>query len=161
MHTVSPSKRLRLNTATYRSGVPFHVTIVTRMRQPLLAPNTALAQATHQLLERDSKSRTLYAWVIMPDHVHLLLCADDLLPWVRRFKADVSRSRSRPGSSVWQPSFYDRALRRSESLRDTARYIWLNPVRRGLSTRAASFPFSGSHEWHNWRRWVDDPFTWT
>ncbi len=75
------------------------------------------------------------SYVIMPNHVHLLLCFDGggmrssrpTLPMViRAFKRMTTRA---IGQSVWQDSFYEHTLRCEEDLDDVRRYILENPAR--------------------------------
>ena len=42
---------------------------------------------------------------------------------------------------VWKPAYHDRALRRDEDSRVAARYLIANPLRAGLVTRIADYPF--------------------
>jgi hypothetical protein len=48
------------------------------------------------------------------------------------------------GERLWQESYFDRLVRRDESLPDVIRYIIANPVRAGLVTRAVDYPHWGS-----------------
>jgi len=68
---------------------------------------------------------------------------------VQRFKARSSylmnRCRKRSGA-VWQPGYYDHAIRSDESLREQAMYILANPVRAKLAERIGDYP-------HAWCRW--------
>jgi putative transposase len=41
---------------------------------------------------------------------------------------------------VWQPSFFDRALRWEEDIQAVARYIVANPLRAGLVTSLRVYP---------------------
>jgi hypothetical protein len=43
--------------------------------------------------------------------------------------------------------FYDHALRSTEGILPAVRYIVANPVRAGLVTNVADYPYSGSFEW--------------
>ncbi len=86
------------------------------------------------------------AWVVMPDHVHRLFQLGehgDLSAAVKRFKAcsarRVNAHLNRRGA-LWQKSFYDRAVRREESVKDVARYIIGNPLRAGLVTHIGDYP---------------------
>ena len=90
------------------------------------------------------------AYCFMPDHLHLLVqttAEADLVAFVRLFKQRSGyayRRLTRDPEVLWQKSYYDHVLRREESLRDAARYIWGNPVRAGLVEDARHYPYSGS-----------------
>ena len=75
------------------------------------------------------------SYVIMPNHIHLLLCFDGggmrssrpTLPTViRAFKRMTTREIGQP---IWQDSFYEHTLRCDEDLNDVRRYIQTNPAR--------------------------------
>jgi len=95
----------------------------------------------------------VYAYCFMPDHVHVLVRTPpetDFLEFVDHFK-QLSGHRLRTeigdGRSVWQPRFYDHALRSSEGVLPTLRYIFANPIRAGIVENANDYPYSGSFEW--------------
>jgi REP element-mobilizing transposase RayT len=88
----------------------------------------------------------LIAWVLMPDHFHLLveLRAGATLPLpMRRVKnltsLELGRALGRRG--IWQGGYHDHALRTSGVVRAAARYLVANPVRAGLTESVASYPF--------------------
>ena len=47
---------------------------------------------------------------------------------------------------LWQDRFFDRALGTVKEYNETVEYIHLNPVRRGLVTRATDWKWSSAHE---------------
>ena len=89
---------------------------------------------------------TNLCWVVMPDHVHLLLQLGEanLGEIVRRLKArsalKLNREIGRKGP-FWSKSLHDHALRHEEKLKHVARYIVANPLRAGLVTRVGDYPF--------------------
>ena len=77
------------------------------------------------------------AWVIMPDHLHWLfeLKQQTLGDVVRRIKSRSTLTINRCRQSqarVWQPGYYDRAVRVEDDIRTMARYIVANPLRADL-----------------------------
>ena len=70
--------------------------------------------------------------------------------FVRHFKQlSGFRLPREPGTvRVWQPSYFDHALRREEDLEAVGNYILNNPVREGLVAEAGDYPFAGSFEWN-------------
>ena len=148
-------KRIRLPRAICQQGHTFFITFSTHMRYPWFLLNPELADSGVELLRQTGAARgtKIYAWCIMPDHIHLLLQDDDIVDFVRLFKGRMTRKayileRSR---RLWQRSFYDHALRKEESLSDIASYIWENPVRSSLVKTPPKYLWSGSDIWHNWR----------
>ena len=90
---------------------------------------------------------TPIAWVLMPDHLHVLLQLgqrDSLAHVVSRMKATSARAvngvLNRQGT-LWSRAFHDHAVRSDESMQTIARYIVMNPVRAGLVKRAGDYPF--------------------
>ncbi len=64
---------------------------------------------------------------------------------LKSFKIKSSRKcAAREGRTLWQKGFYEHILRPGESVESVAWYIWLNPVRKGMVSRAQDYPFSGS-----------------
>ena len=89
----------------------------------------------------------LLAWVLMPDHLHLLLQlgeAETLAVVVSRIKARSATAANRAGrrrGAVWGRGFHDHAVRRDEDLRVLAGYIVANPLRAGLARGCGAYPF--------------------
>jgi REP element-mobilizing transposase RayT len=92
----------------------------------------------------------LYAVVVMPDHVHLLLRplrdADgwpaplvDVLQCMKGATAHrINKLLSRCGP-VWEEESFDHVLRSDETLKEKAEYIRQNPVRRRLVRRPEDY----------------------
>jgi len=86
------------------------------------------------------------AWVLMPDHFHLLVelgAGTSLAGLMRRLKSVTSLAvgRSTGIRGVWQAGYHDHALRSCESVRAAARYLVANPVRAGLVRSVNDYPF--------------------
>ncbi|PLR64936.1 transposase [Pseudomonas sp. QC2] len=84
------------------------------------------------------------AWVIMPDHIHWLfeLKQQTLAYVIRRIKSRSTLTTNRRRASkerVWQPGYYDRAVRVEDDIRTMARYIVANPLRAGLVKRVGDY----------------------
>jgi REP element-mobilizing transposase RayT len=149
-------RTIRLPQQAYREGNVFLVTIGTSARFPWFRQHTALAErAVAMLIETaDVRKTQLYAWCVMPDHVHLLLQDADLTDFVRIFKGRLTpvARQFQPERPLWQRSFHDHGLRREESVDRVAQYIFENPVRAGLVSSPADYPWSGSNAWPQWRQ---------
>jgi REP element-mobilizing transposase RayT len=93
----------------------------------------------------------LRAWVVMSNHVHLLL-----FPWaplcrinksVRGFTArQANRTLGRIGQPFWQHESFDHWVRDRGELERTAGYIEANPVKAGLVECAADWPWSSASQ---------------
>ena len=92
----------------------------------------------------------LYAVVVMPDHLHLLLrpLRDqsgwpyplvDILQCFKSATAHCINKYVHTSGPMWQEESFDHVLRSDESLKEKAEYIRLNPVRRNLVLRAEDY----------------------
>jgi REP element-mobilizing transposase RayT len=88
----------------------------------------------------------LLAWVLMPDHLHILLAlrSTPLGTLMKLFKGRTARSinstRNAQGA-VWQRGFHDHAIRSEEDLVGVARYVVANPLRAKIVARIGDYPF--------------------
>jgi len=128
-------------------GQVYLVTAATFHRQPVFGVFDAACIVARAIAQsgRDG-DWTLIAWVIMPDHVHLLVqlgrCRFEQA--VGRLKGRTSRAigmATQNGDRIWQPSFHDHALRREESVEAVARYVCANPLRAGIVASLRDYPF--------------------
>ena len=123
---------------------------------------------------RAARPFDLWGFVIMPEHVHLLILpregvtissilsafkqpvAKRALVWVRRYAPDFLEAMAdcRPNGRVihrfWlRGGGYDRNLRSTSDVHEKLRYIHDNPVRRGLVRRAEDWPWSSFRAWQS------------
>jgi REP element-mobilizing transposase RayT len=91
----------------------------------------------------------LHAWVIMPNHVHVVwepVC--ELSAITRWLKGRTSRTANqilgRTGMPFWQDESYDHWIRSSKELRALVGYVEENPVRAGLVGAAAEWRWSSA-----------------
>jgi REP element-mobilizing transposase RayT len=146
MPTLPHSHQLRKGRASV-PGQAYLVTAVTHARTPWFTRFEHGCMAARTLTQPACwPDASLTAWVLMPDHMHLLVSVGDREPLslaIQRVKGLLSTAlRTRLGDQrIWQPGFHDHALRREESLRDAARYIIANPLRAGLVAEVGQYPF--------------------
>jgi putative transposase len=134
---------------SYVGAYPYHLIIVTDYKRALFT-DEGLVQACVTTLVAVANERgfEVQAYCFMPDHLHLLLLGkgddSDLLRFVQRFKQSTSFSfKKKYGFSLWEQSFYDRALRNDEHLATVADFIFRNPVEAGLASEPAQHAYSG------------------
>ena len=121
----------------------------------------------------------LWAYVIMPEHVHVVLLprsgakisailtalkqsvSNRALAWLARNRPDFLakpediQPDGRHHHRFWQRGGgYDRNLRSVMDIYEKIEYVHHNPVRRGLVKRAADWPWSSCRAWE---MGVDDP----
>lgn len=90
----------------------------------------------------------LHAWVVMSNHVHLLITPKvelalitKSLKWFTALAANRVLGLSGP---FWQEESYDRLVRNPEEFRRIERYIELNPVRAGLVSSPEDYPWGSA-----------------
>ena len=86
----------------------------------------------------------VYGYVLMPEHVHLLLSEPDRAPLANAVQslkiASAKRTAERRTlderhSPLWQKRYYDLNIQDYEQFVEKLRYMHRNPVRRGLVDR--------------------------
>jgi putative transposase len=150
----SHRRRTRLDAACYRQlGAICSITVAVRGRRPVFADLIVAEAAADVLREHSSKTGVpVYAYCVMPDHVHLVIGPShscDIVTFVGQFKSLVLRVARRHGmvGRFWQDSFWDHFLRAEEAVEPVVAYVLNNPVRAGLVQEWREYPFSGSLVW--------------
>jgi putative transposase len=99
---------------------------------------------------RDRGVYLLHAFVIMPDHIHLLLTPNTTTSLEKAVQFIKGGSSHRIGklrgskSEIWQVGFHDWTVRDGGDWNAKAEYIHLNPVRARLVERAEDWPYSSA-----------------
>ena len=91
----------------------------------------------------------LSAWVVMPNHVHMLILPYQALPrithWIKGKTARESNLLlSRVGEPFWQHESYDHWVRNEKQFQRIVRYIEENPVSAGLAATPEDWPWSSA-----------------
>ncbi len=138
-------------------GQVYLVTATTASRNPWLARWPVAVAVARELggrrLWRDSR---VHAWVLMPDHIHVLLTlgqSESLSHLMARMKAVSARAAHAVMASrspFWTSAFHDHAIRTDEQIVAAARYIIANPVRAGLVDTLWAWSFWDS-------QWLPEP----
>jgi putative transposase len=145
------------------------LTFSCRHRLPLLANEGVRDSFVSTLAEKaDQAGVGLIAWVIMPEHVHLVVVppphgptdiagflrtlklthAQRILKRWRELEAPILGKIKEPNGRIryWQPGGgFDRNVRDHQELVSVVDYIHANPVRRGLVGRADDWKWSSIH----------------
>ena len=102
------------------------------------------------LLHFDGERYRRHAWVIMPNHVHVLLTAsagvglsDILHSWKSFTSKEANRVLHRAGR-FWQEEYFDRFIRNEKHFCSAIEYVELNPVNAGLCTNKERWKFSSA-----------------
>jgi len=172
-----PRKRCR------RYDVPWHAHYLTFScfrKQPFFAGERAPLWFLEALdVARRREPFDLWAYVIMPEHVHVVILpaagarisgilraikkpvADRALGWVLQSAPSFlpRMEQRRPSGKVirrfWQAGGgYDRNLRSVHDVHEKVEYTHANPVRRGLVGDPGEWPWSS---WRSWAEGTDEP----
>jgi len=106
------------------------------------------------LLHFDGLRYRLVEWVVMSNHVHLLVeffsewLLPEILRWWKSFTAhEANRFLGRTGQ-FWQEDYFDRFIRNTKHFERAKQYISENPVTAGLVKLPEDWPYS-SASWAN------------
>jgi putative transposase len=97
---------------------------------------------------RDAGKLKLHAFVVMPNHVHLLLTVPEgqtlerTMQYVKGGFSHEAGKRFGIHGPIWQKSFVDRRVRDTVECERYRNYIHQNPVRAGLVGTAVGFAYS-------------------
>ena len=139
-----------------------HPVIVTfRTNGPRLCP-ADLEIVLKAAMHFDGERYVLYAAVCMPDHVHLILRAlpdrsggmwslSQVIHSIKSYSAHRMNARMARTGTVWQEGFFDRIVRSERDLERKVRYVWENPLRKGLVEDPMEYAFSYNRWLHGQR----------
>jgi putative transposase len=153
---VSNYRRSRVPGATFF----FTVTLADRRASTLTDCIGALRSA-YRIVGRSLPFETI-AICVLPDHLHALWQlppgdADYSVRWSwikssfsRSLSASPQRSASKSAKrerGIWQRRFWEHEIRDENDLERHVEYIHYNPVKHGLVSRVAEWPYSSSHRY--------------
>jgi REP element-mobilizing transposase RayT len=127
---------------------PYAVTTVTASREPLFEESKAADIVLDAILfGKREHWYCLLSFVIMPDHVHLIIIPRDkniseCMKSIKGFSARQINAVFDRRGPIWQGGFYDYILDSEEKVLSRMRYIEDNPVRKGLVTNAEDYAYS-------------------
>ena len=105
----------------------------------LLAEPEHAAAVADTLARQDSVNYILHSWIIMPNHVHILMSPVAGIPVARvvggwkRFSATRIHKALGTAGALWQKDYFDRLIRDWDHFLNVARYIRRNPSKAGLA----------------------------
>lgn len=135
----------------YSKGNTYFVTIVTYERNRLLIehierfwPAFDKMKAKHDI--------SLNAWVILPDHLHLIMTPADgqldrfIHDLKLSFGVSVRIALGQDKGTIWQSRFWDHIIRDETDLNRHIDYIHYNPVKHKLTNSPFEWRHSSIHE---------------
>jgi len=119
---------------------------------PQWLKRTEIAAVVEEVLPRQECQ--LHAYVIMPNHVHVLLAPKIPPPkLMQSIKGASAREANKIlgilGKPFWQHESYDHSVRTPEEFAKIRRYIENNPVKAGLAATPEDYRWSSA--WSGWR----------
>jgi len=138
----------------FRDNDIVFITSVTHKRRLILIDNfSILWDAIHKQLEKNIID--LRAWVVLPDHFHLLLSAQginfsDLLRKIKlSFSSSYRKKNHLKSGRIWQYRFWDHIIRDQDDLNKHIDYIHYNPVKHGLTFDPFKWKYSSFRKCFN------------
>lgn len=101
----------------------------------------------NSLLYFDGERYRLYAWVVMPNHVHLVLTPiephtlSSIMHSLKSFTAKEANKILNRKGTFWQEDYFDRFIRDAEHFEKCVAYIEKNPVKAGLCNKSDEWKF--------------------
>ncbi|MBI5399410.1 transposase [Candidatus Saganbacteria bacterium] len=153
MKKLPKRKNPRLKGYDYTTHGYYFITTNTKHRIPRFTNDAFNKQVIDCLIEEQKRTGfRVYAYCLMPDHMHLLLSAPgneiSVSDFVGGFKSKSTKVAWSFGinGKLWQGCFHDRILwpqGASQSFSRIAKYIFNNPVKKGLVKSWDKWPYSG------------------
>ncbi len=138
-------------TRYFKEGCICFFTHVTYLRRHILVDNVDLIWKSIESL-RTKHEFDLIAWVVIPDHLHLIIDHKDSDPSlvIKNFKLSfAAHLRKRLGlieGRTWHNRYWDHIIRDQEDMNRHIDYIHYNPVKHGLVTRPRDYPHSSFND---------------
>jgi putative DNA methylase len=110
------------------------------------------------LLHFDGERYRLSAWVIMPNHLHILFvpCAgyelSQILQYFKGYTARMANRILQRQGAFWMEDYFDRFVRNESHFNHAIAYIENNPVKAGLCEKPGDWIFSSAR----WRKLKKD-----
>lgn len=157
-------------------GHAYYITTVVQDRLPILTRPTYIISLIDSLnFYRYKLEFKLFGYVIMPDHLHLLIwpygdaSVSDIMRdykkftsvrlirqarveqnelWLKKFE-EFGEKKGRSQHKVWQDSYWDKNVYSPHFLRQKLNYIHRNPVRADLVKNPEDYPYSSYRNYVN------------
>jgi len=131
----------------------FFITCRLLPRRRILSPAEFATLARVIDERRAAQGFFLTAWVFLPDHWHAIfyppypLSISEVMESIKVGATKrLNRAREECGL-LWQPRFFDRALRTVKEYWEKVEYLHVNPVKAGLVKHPEDWPWSSVHDY--------------
>jgi len=102
------------------------------------------------LLFFDAQRYRLHAWIVMPNHVHVLFTPEPrwslsvILGSWKSYTANEANKLLKRSGQFWQEDYFDRFIRDAEHFAHALDYIEMNPVKPGLCFQPEQWSFGSA-----------------
>ena len=109
------------------------------------------AELKETLLKWNGERYNLIAWVIMPNHAHILIellgvyALSDIMHSIKSYTAHKANKVLDRRGRFWSVESYDRYIRDANHFHNTIKYIEQNPVKARLCRNADDWEFSSGY----------------
>ncbi|HSS97953.1 MAG TPA: transposase, partial [Terriglobales bacterium] len=129
----------------------FFITTVTAQRKPLFrCERTAKLFLDTMFGYRDREIFQLYEFVVMPDHIHLILepkttvALERAMQFIKGGYSHRYMKETGSRAEIWERGFTNHRIRDWNDHANHKRYIHQNPVRAGLVQSPVDYPYSSA-----------------
>ena len=142
----------------YLPGGSFFFTVVTHQRKRVFSDDVTVDILRKVVQEvRQRLPFAVDAWVVLPNHMHAVWTlpegdADFSKRWglikatfTKRVVAAALVGAGVPLFPLWQPRFWEHRIRDERDFAAHIDYVYINPVKHGLVTSVADWPWSSFH----------------
>ena len=146
--TYGRGRTVRLAGHDYAADRPIHLTLCARSGRPFDDGQIAAMVCASVQKSAEMSGYLLFAYCLMPDHLHVLVSPGDsrkpVAQFLHRLKSFTTHEcrRMRGTERLWQTTAHDRVLRDSDDVMTVATYVANNPVRAGLAQGWSDWPYS-------------------
>jgi REP element-mobilizing transposase RayT len=122
--------------------------------QVFLKDTRVAGMVQNSLLKFDSLRYRLFAWVVMPNHVHSLMTrfedyeVREIIHSHKSYMAHEANKILQRTGKFWFDDYFDRYTRNEKHFYKAIEYIENNPVKAGLCEKPSDWPFSSAR----WRK---------
>jgi REP element-mobilizing transposase RayT len=118
--------------------------------ESLLKDAQVAGMVQDSLLKFDGSRYRLFAWVVMPNHLHSLITRfenyelKDILHSIKSYTAHKANKLLNRDGQFWIEDYFDRYIRDEKHFQQTVDYIEMNPVKARLCEKPSDWPFSSA-----------------
>jgi putative transposase len=142
----------QLKHRTHPGGSYFITTKCAENRSIFQVPENAQILINILFKYRDQHAYQLHEFVVMPNHLHLLLTPGEsislekCIQFIKGASSHEIHKRRNHKLEIWQKSFHDWTIRNEPDWHEKAQYIRMNPVRATLVDDPKDWPNSSASE---------------